>query len=420
MSKKLVIALVATVLLVSSAGCKDLIGKIMPTPEPVVLRFLFPQQSKEARYLQAAEAFHAKYPYITVQVERNGNIPRAINTGGVDVVEAEQFDYPVLLQREAIRELSTFLDINKDFPVDDFYPKLWEVYREQDRTWGIPANADPMVLFYNKDHLDRAQAAYPQAGWDWNDFLITAQKLSLDPLVGQKAFLPDPYGIGMWAFIYQGGGQLVDDLEKPTRAMLDDEQVIRAVEWYVALANEHRVMPVITYSSGDTWNTVMNSVRWGQAGMWMLLLSERGGQNQREPWDYEWGVAPLPQDEARVTFMISSAYFMTADTAHPQESWLWLNYLATKADLDWDVPPRRSVAEDENYRKWVGEEMYAVIQETGEYGMTLPAAAWLTQVPLQSVGLIDAIMTGRKTAEEGLEEMQAQWDAAIQSLNSDE
>jgi len=82
------------------------------------------------------------------------------------------------------------------------------------------------------------------------------------------------------------------------------------------------------------------------------------------------------------------------------------------------VPPRRSVVEDESYRKWAGEELYAVIQETAEYGMTLPAAAWLTQVPLQSVGLIDEIMMGRKTAEEGLEAMQAQWDAAIQSLNS--
>lgn len=417
MRRKLILALLA-VWLVSCTGCAGLISNPVPTPEPVTLRFIFPRQAQQARYLQAAEAFHAKYPYITVEVERSGNIVRSINSGGVDVAEAEQFDYPTLLQREAIQELSPFLNVSKDFPVEDYYPKLWEVYREQDRTWGIPANVDPMVLFYNKDLLDLAGATYPQAGWTWNDFLITAQKLSEDPLVAQNAFLPDPYGIGLWAFIYQGGGQLVDNMEKPTRAMLDDERVIRAVEWYVALANEHRVMPVITYSSGDLWNTVMSKVRWGQAGMWMLLLSERGGQNEREKWDFEWGVVPLPQDEARVTFMMSTAYFITADTAHPQESWLWLNYVATKADLDWDVPPRRSVVEDESYRKWAGEELYAVIQETAEYGMTLPAAAWLTQVPLQSVGLIDEIMMGRKTAEEGLEAMQAQWDAAIQSLNS--
>ena len=414
----LVLALFGLAMTVVMAGCAQMRSEPTPTPEPVTLRFVFPQRTKEQKYWEAAQAFKAKYPNITVEVERTGGIVRRVRSGVVDVFEAEQFDFPVLLQRDSIRDLTPYLESESAFPLNDYAPKLLDVFREQGRTWGIPANLDPIVIFYNRDLCDQRNAPYPQVGWNWQDFLVTASALS-DPnaVPPQYGFWPDPYGMGVWAFVYQGGGQLVDNLIQPTRATLDDPLVVRAVEWYASLANEHRVTPLISSMSEDLWRTTWNAIDRQQTGMWAVLLSERGGRNRQSTWPFEWGVVPMPQDKSRVTFVMATGYFITAQATHPRESWLWLEYLATEADLDWDVPPRRSTAQSDKYRQRVGDQVFAIAQETMEYGMTLPAAVWLTQVPMQSIGLVDDILQGKIEAQEGLAEMQKQWDAAIRSMN---
>ena len=400
------------------AGCAQMRSEPTPTPEPVTLRFAFPQRTKEQKYWEAAQAFKAKYPNITVEVARTGDMVRRVMSGDVDVFEAEQFDFPVLLQRAAIRDLTPYLESESGFPASDYAPKLMDVFREQGRTWGLPANLDPIVLFYNKSLCDQRNAPYPQIGWDWQDFLATASALSDPDTLPQKyGFWPDPYGLGVWAFVYQGGGQVVDNLIQPTRATLDDPLVVRAVEWYASLANEHQVMPLISAMSTDMWRATWNAIDRQETGMWTVLLSERGGRNRQSTWPFEWGVVPLPRDQSRVTFVMATGYFVSARAAHPRESWLWLDFLATEADLDWDVPPRRSTAQSEAYRQRVGDQVYAVAQETMEYGMTLPAAVWLTQVPMQSMDLLDQILQGKIEAQEGLVEMQRQWDAAIRSMN---
>ena len=407
------------VLTLMAAGCAGMGSPPTPTSAPVTLRFVFPQRVREQKYWEAAQAFNAKYPHITVQVERAGNITQRVRSGGVDVFEVEQFDFPSLLQRGLIRDLTPYLESEKDFPLSDYTPAVLDIFRAQGRTWAIPANIDPMVVFYNKGLCDQAGVAYPRVGWDWGDFLMAATALTdLEQVPPRYGFRPDPYGLGVWAFVYQGGGQVVDNLIQPTRATLDDPLVVRAVEWYADLANRYQVMPATTVMSGDLWRETMNAIDRQQVGMWVLLLSERGGRNSSSTWAFDWGVTSLPQDQSRVTFMIATGYMVTAQTQHPKESWQWLSFLANEADLDWDVPPRRSAAQSDEYRRRVGDEIHAVAQETLEHGMTLPAAVWLTQIPMESMGLLDSILQGRLTAQEGLAEMQKQWDAAIRSLDN--
>lgn len=416
-ARKAVFMILLLAMLMGQAACGRLFGAPTPTPMPVTLRFVFSSSLKEEKYREAATAFHLKYPHITVEVERTNNVSRRVRSGGVDVFEAEQFDFPDLLRTNAIRDLTPILESALDFPLDDFYPRLLDVFRDQGRTYGIPANVDPFVLYYNKDLCDKMGVPYPQVGWDWDDFLATARGLSLpDQQPPQYGFIPDPFGLGVWAFVYQHGGQVVDNLVKPTRATLDDPRVVEAVKWYAALAREHRVMPVVTAANTSEWQQIYRSVWQGQVGMWMLLLSERGGQTQRQRWRFAWGVVPLPQDEARVTFITATGYFIAAGSANTREGWQWIEFLTKGADLTWDVPPRRSVAQSDGYRRRVGEEVFAIAQEAAEYGMTLPSAVWLTQIPADSVNFVDEILTGKKTAEEALRSVQEVWNKAISSL----
>ena len=393
-------------------------GANPPTPLPVTLRFVFSDRAKESKYQDAAKAFKLKYPRITVEVRRVNNVPLQLSMGSVDVSEAEQFDFSTLVQRNAVRDLTPILESAVDFPANDFYPRLLDLFRQGGKLWGIPANVDPWVVFYNKDLFTKMNVPYPQPGWTWEDFLLAARGVSI-PMENppQYGFVPDPYGLGVWSFVYQHGGRVVDNLVQPTKATLDDPRVIEAVQWYADLATKHNVMPVVTSATDPQYQAMMNAFLRGKVGMWMLSLSERGGIAGSRPWAFSWGVVPLPQDKERITFLMASGYFISAGTTYPRESWLWIEYLTKEAVLDWDVPPRRSVAKSEAYRKRVGEEIFAVAQEAAEYGMTLPAAAWLTQIPGESINFVADVMAGKKTAAEALQDVQRQWDAAIQRFS---
>jgi len=385
---------------------------------PITLRFVFSDRTKESKYQDAAKAFKLKYPRITVEVLRVNNVPRQLGIVSADVFEAEQFDFPTFVQRNAVWDLTPILESAVDFPVNDFYPRLLDLFRQGGKLWGIPANVDPWVLFYNKDLFANMNVPYPQPGWTWEDFLLTARGVS-NPIENppQYGFVPDPYGLGVWALIYQHGGRVVDNLVQPTKATLDDLRVVEAVQWYVDLATKHQVMPAVTSAADSQYQTTASAFLRGKAGMWMLPLSERGGLSGSRPWPFSWGVVPLPQDEERITFLMASGYFIAAGSSHPRESWLWIEYLTKEAVLDWDVPPRRAVAKSEAYRKRVGAEIFAVAQEAAEYGMTLPIAVWMVQIPGESMNFLADIMAGKKTAAEALREVQVQWDAAIQRMS---
>ncbi len=70
------------------------------------------------------------------------------------------------------------------------------------------------VLYYNKDMFDKAQLAYPNDKWTWDDFLSAAKKLTLDTNGDGKT---DQWGFwffGRYAHIepwlYQNDGDILN------------------------------------------------------------------------------------------------------------------------------------------------------------------------------------------------------------------
>jgi multiple sugar transport system substrate-binding protein len=106
------------------------------------------------------------------------------------------------------------------------------------------------VVYYNKNLFDQAGVAYPQAGWSWDDFLKAAQALTKDTN-GDGA--TDQYGVGteleairLAPFVWQNGGEIVDDPAKPTRLALDTPAATEAFQWFVDLQVKHHVAPDAT------------------------------------------------------------------------------------------------------------------------------------------------------------------------------
>jgi multiple sugar transport system substrate-binding protein len=101
----------------------------------------------------------------------------------------------------------------------DFYEAVIEAFRFAGQLWCIPQNMSSLVVYYNQELFDAAACPIPADDWTWGDFLSAAQQLTID-LDGDGR--PDQYGAGieptlnrLAPFIWQAGGELVDDPQTP-------------------------------------------------------------------------------------------------------------------------------------------------------------------------------------------------------------
>jgi ABC-type glycerol-3-phosphate transport system substrate-binding protein len=78
------------------------------------------------------------------------------------------------------------------------------------------------------------------------------------------------------------------------------------------------------------------------------------------------GVIALPKDKRGIAEQMFDAYYISADTAHPDACWEWIKFLSNRI-IEGRIPPRRSLVESEAFREKVGEEVQAVYLEALEY-----------------------------------------------------
>ncbi len=352
--------LLVCVVLLSLSGC----AKVMPTPEPVTLRF-FHAPGDTAYYETLAQEFHEQYPHITVELSA-GNERRMgsrLVANEVDVFVTSQFALSFLRERNLIMNLSPFIEQDETFNPGDFYPGTLDMLASQGRNWGIPAGLDLMVLYYNQDLFDEYNVPYPEIGWTWEDFLDRAIRTS-DPNANVYGYAPLYSGqyelYDVITFMYQHGGGLFDDLQAPTRTTFDDPLNIEALQWYQNLLYTHQVAP--TPEEESMYRDYPTSgIAEGKFAMWNGLFSERGGNDNAWLWDWglHWGMVPLPRDQKGMSLALINGYFIATNSPHPDESWQWIAFLSQKLPSQ-SMPTRKSLAESDAYETQVGAQPAAV------------------------------------------------------------
>ncbi|MCB0165388.1 MAG: extracellular solute-binding protein, partial [Anaerolineae bacterium] len=66
----------------------------------------------------------------------------------------------------------------ENYDLDDFYQGLMTQYRlSDDAIYGLPRDSDTKVIFYNKRLFNRANVAFPKAGWTWEELRETSLAL---------------------------------------------------------------------------------------------------------------------------------------------------------------------------------------------------------------------------------------------------
>jgi multiple sugar transport system substrate-binding protein len=284
-------------------------------------------------YEAIAAAFEAQQPGIDVRIE---HVPNATDfytrlaTGyaaglAPDVFLINYRRYGQFAARGALTPVGPLLASSEVIAEEDYFPEPLEAFRFGGELMCLPQNLSSLVVYYNRDLFDAAGVPYPEAGWTWDEFLAAAKALTRD-IDGDG--ITDQHGLGVenslirfTPFIWQAGGELVDDVDRPTRLTIDTPQAREAIQFFIDLSLVHKVVPteaeVLATSDEDRFTNGTTA---------MLLQSRRVVPTLRQIQSFTWDVAPLPQHEEAAGILHSDAYCMSATTENPQAAWKFIEF----------------------------------------------------------------------------------------------
>jgi len=300
------------------------------------------------QYRNLTRQFHETHPGILVEVKAapsyNQPDPKSLADAADCFLGYPSLENPV--SRTVILSLQPFLDADPLFTTDDFYPALLGPFTWQGQLWGLPAEAQPYVIEYNKDLFDVAGLAYPEADWTLDDFLAMAQDLTRgDADDKQYGFVGSYEMLDLMMFVERLGGQVLDDTQDPPAAALDNPATIEAVRWYANLYLLYGVKPI--FIADEEREALIDS---GQVAMWTTPFDRHDALRS--------GVLPFPQgaSDSAAPLLYTTGYFISAQAVAPQACWEWIRFLTTETSVVQGFPARRSVATSDAYRQQVGTE----------------------------------------------------------------
>ncbi len=267
-----------------------------------------------------------------------------------DVMLLNHRRVPQFAAQKGLEPLGAYLDKSKVLHAGDLYPEALEAYEWDGKTWCIPQNASSLVVYYNRALFDAAGVTYPAAGWTWADFLQAARALTRDLDGDGKT---DQYGAGVSAelmrlapFIWQNGGELLDDAAKPTKLALDSPEALAAFQWFVDLQVKEHVVPDAAAEQAEDSET-----RFMNGRLAMFFNSRRSVTTFRTIAALDWDVAPLPQGSEAASILHSDGYCMSAAAKDKESAWTFIEFANAAegqkimARTGRTVPSLRAVAE---------------------------------------------------------------------------
>ncbi len=348
--KVLLIGLVVSLLL---SGCVT-----APEKGKQVSFMISGEPAEVAAYQALVDAFQAKYPQIHIDLRSVANsgdymkqLVTAFSAGAQpDVMLLNHRRLAQFAAQGGLEVLGAYLDKSQGLHAADLYPQALEAYTWDGKTWCIPQNVSSLVVYYNRALFDAAGVAYPAAGWTWENFLAAARALTRDLDGDGKT---DQYGVGVSAelmrlapFIWQNGGELLDDAATPTKLALDTPEALAAFQWFVDLQVKEHVAPDASAEQAQG-----SEARFENGSLGMFFNSRRTVTTFRTIAALDWDVAPLPQGVTAASILHSDGYCMSAKSKVKDAAWTFIEFAngaegqTIMAGTGRTVPSLRAVAE---------------------------------------------------------------------------
>jgi multiple sugar transport system substrate-binding protein len=246
----------------------------------------------------------------------------------------------------------------------------------------LPWQAQPVMLFYNRQHFDQAGIEPPTTRWTWQDVEIVGGMLTS----GSDRARTWGYdvGAGPEVLIFQNGGRLVDDPIEPTRPTLDEPANVEALEWVEGLVRRLKISPGI----GDfrQFEGRMGAFAGGQIAMRLDRMGVRAGSYVGSPasWSFPWAAVAPPGRVQRATTANFQSWAVLVSSTQVDDAWGIIRHLCTQlpgeARID-GVPAFLTLQNSPDLARLLpeGSEPYLRALEEAVPTPPIPAANAITQ-----------------------------------------
>jgi multiple sugar transport system substrate-binding protein len=302
-------------------------------PATPVSFMVFGEPAELAAYEQLVDAFETAHPTIDVQLIEIASQGDYLTRLGADFAAGTPADvlllnyrrYAQFAARGVLEPLGPYLRRSNVLDERAFYRQALDPFRWRGELMCIPQNVSSLVVYYDRDLFRAADLADPADDWTWDDFLAAARALTRD-LDGDG--LTDQYGLGtevelirLAPFVWQNGGELVDEPTDPHRLTLDSTASAGAVQWFVDLQLTHGVVPDAVAEAAEDSESRFLAGRTA-----MYLNSRRGVPTYRQIEGFDWDVAPLPRNVEAAGILHSDGYCMPTAARDPEAAWTFIEF----------------------------------------------------------------------------------------------
>jgi multiple sugar transport system substrate-binding protein len=332
-ARSLIGVIAVTLALAAVAGCGGSEGSSGEGGSGSVQFLAFGEPEELRAYRDIITAFKAAKPDIDVQLveasDRSDLIARLSTSiaGGnpPDVFLLNYRFYGQFAAKGALEPIADRFENAEVFEPEDFYEEALEAFRWDGEQMCIPQNISSLVVYYNRTMFKEAGVSEPETGWQWRDMVEKAKALTKDENGDGKV---DVYGLGVEAsiirlapFVWSNGGEIVNDLENPTRFTLDEVAATDAMAEFFALRRVHRVIPTEEeLESEDDESRFLN----GRTAM--VMSSRRSTPVFRTITEFDWDIAPLPILREPAGILHSDAYCMTKGSGNKDAAWAFMEF----------------------------------------------------------------------------------------------
>ncbi len=295
-------------------------------------------------YEKIIAMFEQAHPHIKVQL-------RTPSSGGYlaklqvelagrvapDVTWLDVYSFYRFAGAGVFQPLDRFIQADSDVSASDYFPRIIEAFSHQGQLYALPKSCGAAVLFYNREHFDMAGLAYPNAAWTWKDVIEAAGKLSSDS-DGDGRY--DRFALATFDsmdLLAQHDAAIFDP--RTLECTLSQPQAVTALQLNYDLLYRYHAVPTrsqqagLGVSFGGATGGGRGTASIGvydlfAAGRVSMIIADLVLSLRFEHAPFEWDIAVQPAALRRTSYLNGAGYALNARSAHPQEAWELIKFLA--------------------------------------------------------------------------------------------
>ncbi|MFD1020238.1 ABC transporter substrate-binding protein [Thalassobacillus hwangdonensis] len=316
-------------------------------------------------------------------------------------------DLFTLLENDLIEEVTPLFD---DEYLDDFYDGFMANSSIGDKVYSLPFQRSTIVLYYNKDAYKEAGLDPEAPPEDWDQLVEYGKKLTKNGGQDQWGLEIPSTGYQYWMFqalALQAGDNIMSEDGK--EVYFDAPHAKKAMDFWLSLGQEHKIMP----EGVIEWATVPSDFLSGKTAM--MYHTTGNLTNVKNNADFDFGVSFLPANEQYGSPTGGGNIYLFKDLpeANKEAAIKFMKFLTEPERVaQWSidtgyVATRESAYETDLLKEYVEEFPPALTaREQLEYADSELATYQSGEVQKIFNDQIQAVLTGQKSVDEGLEEAQ--------------